>query len=133
MDGFDDKIAALLSSPDAMDKVMNMAKALGASGGDNETERHAPGDDTEREASGLGSLASLASGGALGDLLGGMDPAMLGKMIGLMGEYNKTDDRRENLLKAVRPYLKPERQEKIGRAVQIVKLARTARSAIGNG
>ena len=130
MDGFEDKISALLSSPDAMDKVMSMAKALGASQESAEPEDRAPRGSS---GGGLDALAALTSGGGLGglgELLGGVDPQTIGKIMGLMGEFNKRDDRRETLLNAVKPYLRPERQDKIGKAVQIVKLARTARSAL---
>lgn len=131
MDGLEDKISAFLSSPGAMEQVLSMAKALGGGEGGSddapeESERHS-------EDSGLGGLGALGSLGGLGDMLGGVDPATLSKIMGLLGEYNKKDDRRENLLKAVKPYLRKERQDNVGRALQIVKLARTAQSALGEG
>jgi hypothetical protein len=108
LDGFEDKISAFLSSPGAMEQVMDMAKALSGGGGE---EAEAP-EEPENP-------------------LGGLDPAMLQKLMGLMKTYNQSDDRRETLLRAVTPYLRPERQSKMGRAVQIVRIARTAKSALG--
>ncbi len=137
MDGMEDKINAFLSNPDALDKVMNMARALGGGG------EPAPA-KKEASADGLGALTSLASslGGesssdkkgsssdGLGALLGGlqdMDPKLLSGLMGLISEYGNPDSGRESLLLALKPYLRSERQEKIDKAAQMMRMARTAR------
>ena len=66
----------------------------------------------------------------LSELLGSADPATMGKLLGLLGEYTRDDDRRVLFLKALKPYLRPERAGKIERAGQLVRLARTAGKAL---
>lgn len=125
MDGLEAKLNRILSDPEALGSVLEMAKSLTGSG--KQEERAEP--EGGREEPGEGGPGAL---GGLGDLLGGMDPEMIGKLMGLVGEYSREDDRRTNLLSALKPYVRPERQSKMDRAAQIVKLARTARKALGS-
>ena len=78
-----------------------------------------PGSHTQ-EAGGLDSLGAL---GALGDL----DPRLIQTTLGLLSEYNATDDRKTALLTALKPFLKPERWAKVDKAIQIAKLSRMIR------
>lgn len=116
MEGMEDKLSALLSSPDVMEKVMGMARALGGS---------SPETPPEEDPS-PGSGAPPAQD-AFGGLLGTMDPKMLSGLMGLLGEYGGKEDPREKLLLALKPYLRKERQGKVDKAAQMVRLARTAR------
>lgn len=50
--------------------------------------------------------------------------------LGALMQAAKTDSRQENLLRALRPFLKPEKQEKIDRAMQIAQLTRLAQIAL---
>ena len=120
MDGFEEKLNRILSDPAALEKVASIAKGMGA--------------HTER--SGSEDAVHEAADGGLGALLGGLggnglDPRLMSGIIELMGEYSREDDRRAALLGALRPYVREARREKMDRAVQIVKLARTARAALG--
>lgn len=137
MDGLEAKLNKILSDPEALGSVLEMAKSLAGSdsGGDGGREAHPDerGRGAADDAPGLlEGLAAPGGLGGLGELLGGMDPAMIGKLMGLVGEYTREDDRRTHLLQALKPYIRPERQGKMDRAAQIVKLARTARKAIGS-
>lgn len=66
--------------------------------------------------------------GALG-ALGNLDPRLIQTALELLSVYNGTDDRRAALLAALKPFLKPERQRKMDRAIQIAKLSRVIRVA----
>ena len=55
-----------------------------------------------------------------------MDPKMISGLMNLLGAYNGGDDRREAVLLSLKPYLRKERQSKIERAAQMMRLARTA-------
>lgn len=131
MDGLEAKLNKILSDPEALGSVLEMAKSL--TGSEKREERGEPD-----EPRGRGERHEAAEGNALGglgglsELIGGMDPAMLGKVMGLVGEYTREDDRRTHLLSALKPYVRPERQGKMDRAAQIVKMARTARKAMGS-
>ncbi len=132
MDGLEAKLNKILSDPEALGSVLEMAKSLTGSGRHEEqAERDEPRrrEDAERHEGGADAPGGF---GGLGELIGGMDPATLGKMMGLVGEYTREDDRRTHFLSALKPYVRPERQSKMDRAAQIVKIARTARKAMGS-
>ena len=62
--------------------------------------------------------------GALGGLLGGIDPALITRVIGAMGKMNGEPDERTRLLMALRPFLRQERRDRIDEAIQLLKLVR---------
>ena len=104
-------IESVMSSPESMGKIMDIVQMFGG-GGENETEKKSP---------------PLPVPG--GDLVG-MDPAMLSKIMELIGNYSAEDDRRIRLLGAIRPYLKDEDSFHIDRAIHIVKLSRVAKGVL---
>lgn len=106
----EDKIAALLASPESMEQIMSIAKMF--SGGE------APKAAETKETP----VPDILSG------LGGIDPALLTKGLSLLREYNTNDSRQAALLLALKPYLKHERHEKIDKAIQIARLARVAKA-----
>lgn len=69
---------------------------------------------------GLGGLLSSFGGDS------GLDPAMLLKAGQVISKLNSTPDDRCTLLSALRPYLRPERQERVDEAVRILHLLRLA-------
>ena len=79
-----------------------------------------PGDG---QAEGAGPLGAL---GALGDL----DPRLLRTALGVLAAYRGEDDRKTALLNALRPYLKPERWDKVDQAIRIARLSRVIRTAL---
>lgn len=125
----ENKIQRVLNDPDAMSAVLNLARSLGGSGssGQSEPEQEpvpSPEEPLETEMPDGAGLAGLS------DLLGSIDPAMMGKLMGLLGEYTRTDDRRTAFLSALKPYLRDERAAKVDRAGQLVRIARTASKAL---
>ena len=124
MDGLEAKLNRILSDPEALGSVLEMAKSIA---GSDKSEKNESQDSPESHES-----APFAGLGAIGDLFGGLDSDTLGMVMGLVGEYTRNDDRRTGLLNALKPYVSPERQHKMERAALIVKLARTARKALGN-
>lgn len=55
--------------------------------------------------------------------LGGIDPQTIAKLLPILKELNGPQDTNaRQLLFALRPYLKPERQEKVERALQLARL-----------
>ena len=66
---------------------------------------------------GLGGLAGL------GSLLGQVDPKLLEELLPLAGELaGGGNDERMQLLYALRPFLKPERRDKVERAARTARL-----------
>ena len=116
MSEIEDKISSVLSNPDAMGKVMEAVRSLAGSSGS--------GSDAAQKKD------DSAPAGALQGLMSGIDPKTMGSMMKLLGAYTGGDDRRLALLTALKPYLRPERQDNVDRALQIMKLAKVAQVAL---
>ena len=123
---FDEKLNSLLSNPEAMAQIMQMAQSL--SGGQAQQPPQQPLQQPVRPAPPPPpAQAPPPSGGdllsSLSGLTGGIDPTMLTKLLPLILELgSQNDSNARQLLYALRPYLKPERQEKIERALQLARL-----------
>ena len=123
---FDDKLNSILSNPDAMARIMNLAQSL--SGGEGGASQAAPPlPQSGGFSAGPGPQPSQApppSGGdPLSSLAGGLDPQLLLRFLPLLQELGRQQDSNaRQLLYALRPYLKPERQEKVERALQLARL-----------
>lgn len=115
---FDEKLNSLLSNPEAMAQIMQMAQSL--SGGQSQQTPPPPPPPPSQQPSppsGGDVLSSLSS------LTSNIDPAMLTKLLPLIQEIgSQNDSNARQLLYALRPYLKPDRQEKIERALQLARL-----------
>lgn len=125
---FDEKLNSLLSNPDAMAQIMQMAQSL--SGGGQEPSAPPPPPQPQQPASfpwpgqGQQPPAQPPQGAdLLSSLTGGMDPKLMMKLLPLIQELGgQQDSNARQLLYALRPYLKPDRQEKIERALQLARL-----------
>lgn len=136
MGEFDEKLNALLSDPGSMAKIMELARSLGgpAEGGQTPPPQGAPPAGSGPSPgpspgnSGFpGSAPSPPGGGLpdLGALLGGLDPAMLARLLPLAQELGGAQNSQvAALLFALQPYLKPERQDNVPRALQLARLLR---------
>ncbi len=98
------KMQSLLSDPESMQQIAELAKMLQAETGD------APSDASPSPAPDLPENSSLP-----------MDPTMLLKM-GEMLQTAQTPDKNTALLRALRPHLREERQQKVDRAIRLLQL-----------
>ena len=135
---FEEKLNSLLSNPDAMAQIMQMAQSLSGGGGQTQpSPPPAPPQQPQQsppQASPVPAAPRPAPGPpappAGGDLLsslsglaGNIDPKLLMKLLPLIQELSgQQDSNARQLLYALRPYLKPERQEKVERALQLARL-----------
>ena len=110
MADFEDQLNSLLSNPDAMAQIMQLAQSLGgASPNGPPPQEPAPAPLSPVPPS---SGSSMGGGDLLSSLTGGMDPALMLKLLPLVQELGgQRDSNARQLLYALRPYLKPERQE----------------------
>ena len=129
MGEFEEKLNALLSNPDALSQVMNLAQSLDLGGGSNggppsENGGVPPSPPSASGGPGLGNLGNLGDLAGLGNLLGQIDPKLIQRLLPLVGELSggSGGDERTALLYALRPYLKQERQDKVERALQLARL-----------
>ena len=123
---WEEKLNTLLSDPDAMAQVMNIAQNLsqqmGQSGGS------APPPPPAGGAAGPAPSAPPPpppQGDPMGDLsslLGGIDPGMIAKLLPVLSQLNRPESgETAAFLRALRPFLKPERQDKVERAAQLAR------------
>lgn len=115
MDDLEQKIQSVLSDPEQMQQVLNMARALGVSIPESgepkarEQETSPPEQNIPPQA-GVDALSEPVSQ--------------------LLQQAGKLEKRQENLLNALKPFLKPNRREKIDRAMQVVRLSHLAGYAL---
>lgn len=105
MEDMDSKLNALLSDPEAMGRIMALAQQL--SGGSAPSPPPPPEPDPQPQE----------------EPTGDFDPMMLLKFLPLLQELRQ-DSSSETMqfLSSLRPYLKPERQPKVERAVKLAHL-----------
>ncbi len=130
MSDFEDKLNQVLSSPDTMEQIMSLARSLGV-GNSQATPSTVPESQPTPPStpSAMPNLLSLLGGGSGED--GGMDPKFAAILLRVASAWNEPDDQKVALLNALRPFLKQERQDKIQRAMQIAKISRIIRVALG--
>jgi len=131
MADFQDTLQSILGNQEAMGQIMALARSL--SGEESGTvEGPSPPPVPEREepkpapfdlgAAGLPDLTAL---------LGQVDPGMLQLGMRLFREYQGEDDRSAALLAALRPFLREERRARLDRALQLARVTRLIRVALG--
>jgi uncharacterized phage infection (PIP) family protein YhgE len=125
VEDFEEKLNSILSSPETMGQIMALANSLSGGGEDSQETSEPAQQDAALQSGQGGTLGEISS------LLQGMDSGTMQKLLALWGEYRRGDDEKARLLQALKPFLREERQEKLDRAVQIARISRVIRSAIG--
>lgn len=115
MDDLEQKIQSVLSDPEQMQQVLNMARALGVSIPESEEpkareQKTSPPEQNIPPQAGVDALSEPVSQ--------------------LLQQAGKLEKRQENLLNALKPFLKPNRREKIDRAMQVARLSHLAGYAL---
>ena len=127
MGEFEEKLNSVLSNPDAMSQIMNLAQSLNLGGGSGGGEAPGGGQNGPPPPPPAGSSGGGGDGTAglagLGSLLGQIDPKWINRLLPLVGELTGGgNDERMQLLYALRPFLKPERRDKVERAAKTARL-----------
>lgn len=119
MSDFEEKLNAILSNPESMGQIMNLAQSLNLGGGGEPSGEGGPA-APQPEASPESASSGIPDGlSGLGSLLGQIDPKLIGRLLPLAGELaGGGNDERMQLLYALRPFLKPERRDKVERAAK---------------
>ena len=108
---FEEKLNSILSDPDAMSRIMQLAQSFSGEAPSPPPKPEAPQPD----------LSGLFSGG--------IDQDLLLRLLPLLQELGGSrDSHARQLLYALRPYLKKERQEKVERALQLARLFRVGKT-----
>jgi hypothetical protein len=111
VEDLENKINSLLSSPESMERIMQLARALSGN---------------ENSVSPASSQADATTSGGNGDSLAGLDPRVMQMLTGAIKELSTPSDT-ERLIAAIKPYLSHERIDKVDKALSICRLARIAR------
>ncbi|WP_352415829.1 hypothetical protein [Oscillibacter ruminantium] len=147
---FDEKLNALLSDPNSMAQIMQLAQSLGGGGsapapqpgppqggftpqgGYSSQNGFPPQGNFQSPQSGYSPPPGPApAGNPLASLLGGIDPKTIARLMPLAQELASPQNTNNRaLLYALRPYLKPERQEKIERALQLARIVHIGKKFI---
>ena len=109
MSELEEKLNALLSDPNSMAQVMQMAQQLSGAMG-------------EQKAAAPPPPPPVPPTPDLGTALGGLDPKLLGKLLPLAGELGTENSAAMQLLNALRPFLKDGKQDKVERAARLARL-----------
>lgn len=113
MNELEDKLNALLSDPDGMAQVMELAQKL--SGKHDGDEASAPNRTESERGDDLSSL--------LGALGGGLDGDTLRRLLPVVQQATRRESgEAAALLYALRPFLREERRDKVERAVQLARM-----------
>ena len=113
MDDLSGAIQGFLSQPGAMEQLQQMAQQLGLSP-ENQEKTKSGGCDPPKKPEPSGELP--------------ISPELLQGLMQAAAEASRPDET-SNLLLALRPMLRPERQEKVDRAVEMLRLMRAAKTA----
>ncbi len=120
MEDFEQKLSALLQDPAQLQGIFALAKSLGLGAPPGQSQAD-PDPPPKREPPPQAPPAAQSAGKPAGDSAIPVSALM---------EAGRLDSRYENLLCALKPFLKPERREKIDRAMQIARLTHLAEFAL---
>lgn len=119
MSELEEKLNSILSDPEAMAQVMNLAQSLSA-----QTGGTAPTDAPAPPAQDGGSDVSAMLSRAISSL----DPELLRRLLPVLSQLNREESSQTAaLLYALRPFLREDRRGKVERAVQLARLIHLAK------
>jgi hypothetical protein len=108
----EDKLGAILSNPQLMQQIMNMAQSLGQSN--------------------IAAPSMPEPEPVIPSPLPDIDPVMIGKIMSFAGKTN-IDEHQKALLRALQPYLSQNRLQKLEKAMRSAKLAGIASTLLHSG
>lgn len=133
MDDLEGKINSILSDPESLEQIMNIAKMLGAGSGSNAQNDSSPAGEAETAVplEAAPKAAAQDPPSQIPDISGlGIDSDIMMNIVGALN--GKSSGNSTALISAIKPYLKSERREKLEKAAKLAKLANVARTAIGS-
>ena len=119
----DEKLNALLSDPNSMAQIMQMAQQLSATMGGSAS----PSPPTAAAPPAAPTTQTAPS------LPGGIDPQVVARFLPLLQEYSRSSSQTMQLLYALRPFLKESKQDKVERALQLARLFRVGKKFLLKG
>lgn len=131
MADFEEQLNAILGDQAAMGQIMALAQSLQkgtqappAGGAPDQTPEPAPDQPQTGAPPPVPAENPLAA-------LENLDPRILSLGMKVWNEYQRGDDRNAALLAALRPFVREERWAKLDKAMQLARMARIIRTALG--
>ena len=122
---FDEKLNAILGNQEAMGQIMALARSLSGGSGDSPPPQPKTPEPTPSYQPACGQEKEGPS------LFDSVDPALLQLGMRLLQEYQGNNDRNAALLAALRPFLREERRAHLDRAMELTRMTRLIRTALG--
>lgn len=119
MGELDEKLNSILNNPGAMEQIFALAQSLN---GEGESPAAVPAQPP---------AVPTPPEGQESPSLGDLDPNLIRIGTRLFQEYQASGDKTTALLLALRPFLREERCARLDKAVQLARLARVIRTALG--
>lgn len=126
---FEEKLNSILGNQAAMNQIMALARSLSGEQPSQEAPLALEGEEetpyvpvTEETTASVPDLSAL---------LGQVDPKMLQVGMDVIRQVQSTEDRNTALLNALRPFLREERQARLDKALQIARMTKLIRAALG--
>ncbi len=123
MSEWEDQINSILSDPEQMSRIQELANSLLNGGTDG-----AAADADAGASGGMPDLSRLAESFRGG---GSADSALLGRLGRLLHSARADNGREQALLEAMKPYLSEKRRSKMDRAMRLAHMAKLAQLAMG--
>ena len=121
---FEEKLNSILGNQEAMAQIMSLARSLSG-------EKQQPREGPEAPPPPPPEERRKEAGGDLSALLGDLDPATLRMGMQMVQGLQQDDGRTAALLAALRPFLREEKRARLDRALQIARMTRLIRAALG--
>ena len=118
MSELEDKLNSLLSDPAGMAQVVQLAQQLSSTMGQSAPQQPS----NAAPAPGPPPAAPGPSPAGLNSLLGGVDPKIIAKFLPVLQTLAADQSHSTQLLNALKPYLKEEKQAKVERAARLARL-----------
>ena len=127
---FEEQLNAILGDPGAMGQIMALAQSLQKGTAGPEAPPPAAGAETAAPASAPPAPPPPMPENPLA-ALDKIDPRLLSLGMKVWQEYQRGDDRNTALLTALRPFVREERWARLDKAMQLARMARVIRMALG--
>ena len=126
---FEEKLNSILGNQAAMNQILALARSLS---GDRQEEPSTP-ENPSRDGDTYIPVTEETSQTMpdLSVLLGQVDPRMIQIGMDVIRQMQNTEDRNVALLNALRPFLREEKQARLDRALQIARMTKLIRAALG--
>lgn len=121
MDDLQKRLEEVLNDPQQMQEIFTLAKSLGLELPETERQPEKAAEQPPQTDTAAAPPVQLPPG---------LGAAITPPVAGLLEQAGRLDKKQENLLNALKPFLKPARREKIDRAMQAARLSHLAGYAL---